>query len=921
MRSIQRAQQNTLLRRVSGQPLPSAGGRGPWDRSGHNWLLCIALLLAAGLEPLPASLLGQPRSLQAAQGNSSDQPSPGPQQPGKTAEDQTSPPFILKSERNLVLVRVVVRDAKGNLVDNLTQQDFRIFDDGKPQPITDFSILRAAGSAGAAPSPPAPNQPTPQPATPAPAPPRFIAFYFDDIHMEVKSTMPIRAAAEKFLAASWRPGDYGGVFTATGQTDLDFTNSLDKIKQAISRIMARPHSMGERECPDITPYQSYLIAEMRDPTAESVAFTEAMDCNCPREIGTGSEPGQAKGSRGASTGSDCSKFAHQIVQGTAAEVWNYTRRESQATLEQIGRLIQRMAKLPGDRTLAFVSPGLITAPNDDAVERLVDLAIRDKVTVNSLDARGLYDYPPMAHLSHLLEAQQRGEGGYDMVAQKVSIMHTETVAAEDPLSDIAEGTGGTFFHNSNDLVSGFAQVTAQPSVEYLLGFSPESLKPNGAFHVLKVQITSGGKFQIQARKGYLALAPAPEARAPEPDPSETALYSGSSSQAFPVAIRTESTMAPDGKATLMVTVHVDIQKLDFQKVEKRHLDTLIFRTALFGPGQQYVVGDERSLTLDLDEERFASLSQSGINGATRLTAAPGSYLLRVVVAEKRTGKLSTLSQTIQVPQERSAIKGTADWTSADFVKAMPELKGLEPRDGQQELPELLQKVGENVKYFFEAVSGVISHEEITLERLDASGAASDRDVQEFSYRVISRPGTSDFSWEEYRTDAAGKRDEPEPLLDGFVTGGFASTLAQFHPLYQSDSTFRYLGRQLMGGRETDVIFFAQIPGKARVKQSLRTVDESIPILVQGLAWIDPTNYQFLRLRTDLLPAQGDPKLKEATTEFQFVEIRFPESPRVLWLPAEVTVTVNWDDQIFRNRHRYSDYRLFVVKAGEMHKSP
>jgi hypothetical protein len=255
------------------------------------------------------------------------------------------------------------------------------------------------------------------------------------------------------------------------------------------------------------------------------------------------------------------------------------------------------------------------------------------------------------------------------------------------------------------------------------------------------------------------------------------------------------------------------------------------------------------------------------------------------------------------------------------MKAMPELKGLEPADGQQELPELLQKVGENVKYFFQAFPGVISHEEITLERLDGSGAVSDRDIQEFSYRVLSRPGKNDFGLEEYRTDAEGKRDEPEPLLDGFVTGGFTSTLVYFHPLYQSDSTFRYLGRQLVDGRETDIVFFAQVPGKARVKESLRTVDESIPILVQGLVWIDPTSYQFLHLRTDLLPAQGDLNLKEATTEFQFAEIRFPESPLVLRLPVEVTVTVNWDGQIFRNRHRYSDYRLFVVKSGEIQKSP
>jgi hypothetical protein len=254
------------------------------------------------------------------------------------------------------------------------------------------------------------------------------------------------------------------------------------------------------------------------------------------------------------------------------------------------------------------------------------------------------------------------------------------------------------------------------------------------------------------------------------------------------------------------------------------------------------------------------------------------------------------------------------------MKAMPELKGLEPADDQRGLPVLLEKVGENVKHFFEAFPGVVSHEEISLERLDGTGAVSDRDVQEF--RVLSRPSKNDIGLEEYRTDSEGKRDEPEPLVDGFVTGGFTSGLLHFHPLYQSDSTFRYLGRQLMDGREADIVFFAQIPGKARVKESLKTEDESIPILVQGLAWIDPTSYQFLRLRTDLLPAQGNVNLKEATTEFQFADIRFRESPLVLRLPVEATLTVNRDDQIFRNRHRYSDFRLSGVESpGTTRKGP
>src|SRR5262245_22523947 len=53
---------------------------------------------------------------------------------------ETPPSFKVQTQRNLVLARVVVRDSKGNPVSNLHQQDFRLFDNGKVQTITYFSV-------------------------------------------------------------------------------------------------------------------------------------------------------------------------------------------------------------------------------------------------------------------------------------------------------------------------------------------------------------------------------------------------------------------------------------------------------------------------------------------------------------------------------------------------------------------------------------------------------------------------------------------------------------------------------------------------------------------------------------------------------------------------------------------------------------
>ncbi len=73
------------------------------------------------------------------------------------------------------------------------------------------------------------------------------------------------------------------------------------------------------------------------------------------------------------------------------------------------------------------------------------------------------------------------------------------------LADVAQGTGGVFFNNSNDLKVGFGALSGF-SVCYILAFAPKDIKPDGKFHTLKITLAKNQKgFTIQARRGYLAL--------------------------------------------------------------------------------------------------------------------------------------------------------------------------------------------------------------------------------------------------------------------------------------------------------------------------------------------------------------------------------------------------------------------------------
>jgi VWFA-related protein len=74
---------------------------------------------------------------------------------------------------------------------------------------------------------------------------------------------------------------------------------------------------------------------------------------------------------------------------------------------------------------------------------------------------------------------------------------------EDIMAELADGTGGTYFHNSNDLQGGFRLLTEVPEYVYLLELSLQSVKQDGAYHLLKVKAGQDG-LKLQARRGYFA---------------------------------------------------------------------------------------------------------------------------------------------------------------------------------------------------------------------------------------------------------------------------------------------------------------------------------------------------------------------------------------------------------------------------------
>jgi hypothetical protein len=91
-------------------------------------------------------------------------------------------------------------------------------------------------------------------------------------------------------------------------------------------------------------------------------------------------------------------------------------------------------------------------------------------------------------------------------------------------------------------------------------------------------------------------------------------------------------------------------------------------------------------------------------------------------------------------------------------------------------------------------------------------------------------------------------------------------------------------------------------------------DNSVAPLLQGIAWIDSTNYQIARLRTDVFPPPSDAGVWRLISDIHYHEVHFQQLASALWVPEKIVVTMSLSDRIWRDEHHYSGFRSFRVDS-------
>jgi hypothetical protein len=262
----------------------------------------------------------------------------------------------------------------------------------------------------------------------------------------------------RILPGSLEDSDAAAVVSFTG-TNSGMSHDRGRLQEAAMKLQSKNlYQHAGRECPDIDYYRADLIQNRHEEVAFEAAVQDALTC-------ANLDPRTFRG------------MAEGMTRSAASRALTAGDRDVHLTLGFVKEVIQKMSALPGQRMLILVSPGFLT------------------VTPEAMSAKSeVID----------LDSSERGGGFHLRFGNRNWISITSWIFFS---CGRRHGTGGTYFHNSNDLTGGLKNLTAEPEYIYLLEFSLENGKQDGTYHRLKVIVDQQG-LKLQARRGYFAAGAA-----------------------------------------------------------------------------------------------------------------------------------------------------------------------------------------------------------------------------------------------------------------------------------------------------------------------------------------------------------------------------------------------------------------------------
>jgi VWFA-related protein len=577
-------------------------------------------LLLLSIVALSASVAAQQQQQQPQQ--QSGQPLPANQQPGVT----------FRAETNFVEVHAIVTDQKtGAFVNDLTQADFEIYEDGRLQaPIVfnmvDVPIERPFTPANAS----APIEPDVR-ATTRNFDGRIYILLLDDLHTYVTRTNNVREIAKRFIDQYLGTNDLAAVVFTSGRQEWgqELTSNRRLLKAAIDRLqgLKLPSAGQER-----------LAVHLRESGFQDSSGDEQQ----------GQAGRSVEGLQRA-----------QSVRDPNDEQRAFNARRAFDAIENTSRWL---ADVQGRRkALLLFSEGFdydiyqpfwITRNSDLIIteaREAVAAAQRANVNVYGIDPRGMSQFPEMIDISGRSDYPQLEYGNFRGALR-------ELLLAQESLISLSEETGGLAIVNSGDLAGGLGRIVLDNSRYYLLGYYSDSTKwSRNRFLNIEVKVKRPG-VEVRARRGYLP----PDTRAIE-RAQQADLKNGTSpalraalSKPVPVgdlALRAFAgpLRSADNKGQVLVSVEVDGAGLRYREQNGRFVESVEVSIVAADERARVQGGDRQTFNLNLMPETRERVNRTGVRLISQVTVPPGRYQIRIGAQEATGMGVGTLPYDLEVP--------------------------------------------------------------------------------------------------------------------------------------------------------------------------------------------------------------------------------------------------------------------------------
>lgn len=536
----------------------------------------------------------------------------------------------IRLKTDLVQVRAVVTDKRGQPVGDLKNEDFELLENTRPQNISFFSVEKIDSAPAGADKPAEPASLRAHQETPA----RTIVLFVDTVHITFENLARTKEALKRFVDEQMTDRDVVALVTSSGAVGLmeQFTRDRKMIHTAIDRLTLWRVSLE-------TLFTPYLAAQIMrgDPQALAVAT----------EIVTQEE--------------HLDSVPQGYVRGKANQVLAESDYLRKATLSTLRGVVAKVAEMPGQRMIALFSEGFTLADPaggymSSDLQPVISRAVRSGVVIYSIAAQGLQVNMVPASLPGIVESRQGFRGSRGSNIQRPALTNYMAAAErdlQDGLNALAKDTGGEAFFNTNDFNSRLQKALNDNRVYYTLAYYPSSdstTEKEKKFRLITLRVRNHPDYKVRTQRGYQPIEAQAQAQATTPRQKLIqAMSEALPTTTIPVALSADYFEREGSEEQVALQVFIDASAIKFSAVEQHNTFDLEVAMAIYDLTGQRVNVITKEAHGDFPSARLATAKREGFRYVEQVTLKPGVYQVRAGVLQVATERIGTATTWVEVP--------------------------------------------------------------------------------------------------------------------------------------------------------------------------------------------------------------------------------------------------------------------------------